>query len=229
MVIIMELNNKYSKIGKLCKILAPVSGALFYVFFVLMALLVIIAAIVAVVRVAPEDMLLPPFMKSAVDENGVDIYNIFLGNGVKITLEKAAVTLNDIKAVIYSFIVISISSLLLFTPICRFMSRLLKNTAAGEPFLYENAKMVNYIGLTVIIGNTALLFVRRFYNYILIKTFIGGDEITFAPGIDWNGIIVGLFILLLGYIYGYACGFAEQSKTADNISLSVREYDQEDD
>ena len=55
------------------------------------------------------------------------------------------------------------------------------------------------------IGYTFVLFMRRFYNYLLVKTFVSDPEaIHLSLGFDFGGVIIGLLIFLFGYVIGYS-------------------------
>lgn len=190
-----------------CRLTSPVLSVLFYALILTAVLLATCALIVALVNVAPEDMMLPPFMHLTWAADGSpEGYSISVGNGLRMYAEYADVTLGDIKTVIYAAIVIACAALLTWAPICRFLSALTRSMADGRPLEPKNARYIEYIGLTYIIGRTATLFTARLYNYALVKTFIeGGENLERALGLDCEGIAVGALIMLFGAFYSYAC------------------------
>ena len=96
--------------------------------------------------------------------------------------------------------------LAVLTPICRFLSKLCANVRDDNIFDKKNADYVNFTGLTVMAGELVISFLTRWYNYKLVTLFAASTEnVSFAPGISVTGILIGLFILLVGSIYGYAC------------------------
>ena len=126
----------------------------------------------------------------------------------------SAVTLSHIKTVIYSSIAAWLLLLLVACPVFRFLSVLLRNVGRKEALNEENARMINYIGLVILIGNTLIVALNNLLNYIQINKFVSMSEhrIEYAFSIEWAGIIMGLFILAVGTIYGYACSVAAHEK-----------------
>jgi len=213
-----KIKNKSLILKSISAVLRPTFAAMFYVSLVLAAILTIVCLIIVFVNVPVEEMLLPPFMKSVIEDGELTSYIIYLGNGIKINADADTVTLQNIKTALYCGIAIAIAALLVLAPIMRFVSRLLKNVLSGKLFDYSNAKYINYTGITILIGNTAVLFVSRFFNYYLVKTFVAdGTNVAFSAGIDLMGIIMGMFVLLLGNIYGYACKIASPANENHSI------------
>ena len=63
------------------------------------------------------------------------------------------------------------------------------------------------------------MLVNRYYNYALVKTFVENKEqIHLSLGMDWFGLILGLFILLLGFLYGYAAQTFREERAAAEAS-----------
>ena len=141
-------------------------------------------------------------------------YSLDLGNGIRIVSPASAVTLSHIKTVIYSSIAAWLLLLLVACPVFRFLSVLLRNVGRKEALNEENARMINYIGLVILIGNTLIVALNNLLNYIQINKFVSMSEhrIEYAFSIEWAGIIMGLFILAVGTIYGYACSVAAHEK-----------------
>ncbi|HBL84844.1 MAG: hypothetical protein A2Y17_10440 [Clostridiales bacterium GWF2_38_85] len=223
---IFKNKNKYESVCIVSKFLSPLATALFYISIITILLLVIISAIVFFVNVDVEKMLLPPFMKQVAVKEGVASFSIDLGVGFKIITPKENVSLNDIKAVIYAFILFLITSLAMLAPVFRFLSRLFKNVAEKNLFSEENAKVINFVGLIVILGNIVIGLVSQFYIYTLTSTFLTPEsgQISISFGFDWNSLIIGGFIILLGSIYGCACEtyrkkFSETTAVAEKKNL----------
>ena len=85
---------------------------------------------------------------------------------------------------------------------------LMKNIAEKKLFLLSNARYIGKIGWCILIGNTAVLLIRRFFNYYLIKVFLppeAAELISFRAGPDLMGLVMGVLVLLLSAVYGYAC------------------------
>lgn len=203
------MKNKEKKdfrfLRSLCRTLSPVCRVLFWICVAVAAILAVVCIIVPIVKVPAADMLLPPFMKlKAVD----DTYEISLGNGILISSAASSVTLDNIKTAIYCGIAIAEAVLIVLLPILANLGALLMNIGEDRLFDLRNAKYVKYIGLTILIGNTAVLFINRFFNYYLVKTFLS-SSVRFRAGLDLIGIVMGLLVLLIGAIYGYTirmCG-----------------------
>ncbi len=184
------------------KIAAPVFTALSYLGIGVAALLCVVCLIVPIVNVPTNEMLLPPFM-SMDSVNG--LYEISLGNGILIRRAAADVTLGNIKTAIYCGIAVAVVVLLVLAPIFYLLGKLLKNVAEENLFAAENAGRIKRIGLLILVGNTLTLFVERFFNYYLVHTFLAsGEQVVFRAGLDFVGIVMGLFVILVGNIYGYA-------------------------
>ena len=222
---IFKKKEKYESVSFICKGLTPLTTILFYISIVAILLLVIISAIVFFVNVPVEKMLLPPFMHEIITDAGTSSFSIDLGIGYKIVIPKDNVELNDIKAVIYAFILFLIASLSLLAPIFKFLSKLFKNVAEKNLFSDENAKMINFVGLTVMLGNIVVAFVSQFYIYTLTSTFLTTETelISISFGFDWKSLIVGGFIILLGSIYGYACELYRKKNSDKPVVVETKE------
>ena len=203
MVIKMEMSEKaikYRRIVFVSKILAPVFKFLYYVFMAALVLCGIIALIVFLVNTSVENIMLPPLMTLQGDH-----YSLFLGNGIRIDAPYDTVSLGDIKTVIYAQLILIAAVSCMMTPVSLFISKLCRNIAASSPYNLKNARYTMYIGLCVMIGYTFVLFMRRFYNYLLVKTFVSDPEaIHLSLGFDFGGVIIGLLIFLFGYVIGYS-------------------------
>lgn len=208
----------YGTVKFISRILAPAFHAAFYIAFVLAALCIVCAFVVLLVNTPVEEFLLPPFMRTVETKGEITGYHIFIGNGVKIYAESSNVTLADIKYVIYAGLSLCFMCFLVLAPIFQYLSRLLRNISQKNLYDAVNASYINRIGIAVFIGHTLVMLVNRYYNYALVKTFVENKEqIHFSLGVDWFGLILGLFILLLGFMYGYAAQtFREERAAAEN-------------
>jgi hypothetical protein len=190
----------YRAVEVLAKVGVPFFRFMYYIFIAAFILSIIVALIMLFVNTSVEKMLLPPFMTL----HGKDYYSITLGNGIRIDSAYDLVTLSDIKTVIYAQIIMVAAICCMMAPISLFLSKLLKNISSGALFNLKNMKYTINIGLSVMIGYTFVLIARRFYNYLLVKTFVAdSDAIHLSLGLDVGGIAVGLLIILLGFIIGY--------------------------
>ena len=199
-----EKTHTYPLCKPVCTVLYPFCKVLFYAAVILIALLLVLMFIVFLMNTSVDEMLLPPFMHKIADDAGVTTaYEIFLGNGVKVLRPAAMITAGDIKTVIYAGIILLVGVLLIIAPASKFVGALAKNIKDGKYLDEKNGRLVMYTGLTVLVGNPFILFVSRFYNYYLIKTFLkeASDEISLALGFDVYGMIFGALILLFGLIY----------------------------
>ena len=198
---------------------APLFGLAFWVLGIAALLLVVCALIVVFIQVPVEDMLLPPFMHAVRSEAGeLTGYNIMVGNGIRMYADRAEVELGDIKTVIYAGIMVAVTVLLTFAPICRFIGEILANLARKNPLAPVNARCVKLIGMTVLIGESLILFVSRFYNYLLVRTFIhGGDNMELSLGLNFTGIVMGLLLLFAGEVYAYALRMVHSNRAAKTV------------
>lgn len=206
--------GRYSRICPIARLLSPVFTAAFYVCAALAAVTVIVAFIVLLVNVEVEKMLLPPGMQAIRDTAGaVTEYSLDLGNGIKIISAADSVTLSHIKTVIYADLASLFLLLCVICPVCRFMALLMKNVGRKEALNEENARMINYIGIVVLVGNTLVTALNNLFNYVQINKFITAADrrIEYVFSIEWAGIITGIFIIVVGTIYGYACSVAAQN------------------
>jgi hypothetical protein len=176
-----------------------------------------VCLIVPFVNVPTSEMVLPPFMTMDLSEGN---YEISLGNGILIRRVAEAVTLDDIKVAIYCGIAVAVVTLLVLMPIFYLLGKLLKNVAADKLFLMDNSVSIKRIGLFILIGNTAILFTQRFFNYYLVRTFLASEEVVFRAGIDSVGIVMGLFVILIGNIYGYAIRMHNGGMAGNEISVA---------
>ncbi len=208
----------YRKITTISRLSSPILKGLYYALIVGIFMLAIIALILLFVNTAAEDILLPPFMSV----HGEDYYSITIGNGIRINAEYSAVELGDIKTVIYAELMMLGAIFCILAPVCLFLSKLAKNIARGEEYNLKNPRYIIYIGLSVMIGSTFLRIARSFYNYLLVKTFVSAPEtIKFAFEPHLGGIMVGLLIIVLAYVYGNVCekNFVEGSAPSNSHEI----------
>lgn len=193
--------SEYSKIIVFSKLFSPIFKALYYIFIGGLLLCGIIALIVFLVNTDVENILLPPFMS----RHGEEYYSIVIGNGIRINSPIDSVSLSDIKTVIYAELIMAAAVCCMMSPVSLFLSKLTKSIADGDPHRIKNGRYGIYIGLSVMFGYTFVLFANRFYNYLLVKTFVSdSDSIHLSLGIDIGGILVGLIIIFLGNLIGHA-------------------------
>lgn len=211
---------KYDYVFAVSRFLSPAATAAFYVSIVSILLLVIISVIVFFVNVTVDNMLLPPFMKETISAGQVPSYTIDFSVGITVVTPRIGVTLGDIKAVIYAFTLFLIASLVMFTPIFKFLSKFFRNIAEKNLFSEDNARMINRVGVAVIIGNIIVELAYRFYIFTLANTFlsIGGRDIDISLGFNWNSLIVGGFIIILGSVYGCACEHYRKTNATNAIT-----------
>lgn len=205
---------EYGGIVAFSKLFAPIFRILYYVFIAGLLLCGIIALIVFLVNTSVEDMLLPPLM--SLHENG--FYSLTIGNGIRIDVPYADVSLADIKTVIYAELIMVAAVCCMMAPVSLFLSKLMSSLAEGDPYRRKNGRYGIYIGLSVMVGYTFVLFMRRFYNYLLVKTFVAESErIHLSLGLDLGGLLVGLLIIFLGNLIGHAA-----EKRSGEVALEVR-------
>lgn len=203
----------YGALPVFAKAASPVFLALYFVFLAGILLSGIIALIVLFVNTPVEKTLLPPLMTL----HGKEYYSLSIGNGIVIDAPYASVSLADIKIVIWAELIMCAASFCMLAPVCLNLSRLLKNVASDNLYAPENAKYTFYTGVSVMIGYTVLLTARRFYNYLLVKTFVSEpDAIRLSLGFDAGGIAVGLLIILLGCVIGRVCETRELVRTGSD-------------
>ena len=192
---------EYGGIVAFSKLFAPIFRALYYIFIGGLILCGIIALIIFLVNTSVEDMLLPPLMS----QHGNEYYTISIGNGIRIDAPYDSVTLTDIKTVIYAELIMVGAVCCMMAPVSLFLSKLMASISAGNPYQRKNGRYAIYIGLSVMVGYSFVLFARRFYNYLLVKTFVAeSDAIHLSLGFDFGGVLVGLLIIFLGNLIGHA-------------------------
>lgn len=199
-----EKDIRYARIAPICKALWVIFRVLAYVSGILIGLFGVMSVILLFVDVTAEQLIFTPNM-SVVTENGVKMFDISLGNGVEVFRKFDEVNADNIRGVAYAGIFTLMAALLLCMPVFHFLSKLMKNVADGKVLSEENASFVNYIGLSIMVGNPIVLLVKRFYNYRLMTHFVEGARLEFDFGIDMFGFVLGLLIIIIGTIYGYAC------------------------
>lgn len=212
--------SEYGGVVAFSKLFAPVFRVLYYVFIAGLLLCGIIALIVFLVNTSVEDMLLPPLMR--LQDNA--FYSLTIGNGIRIEVPYADVSLADIKTVIYAELIMVAAVCCMMAPVSLFLSKLMASLAEGDPYRRKNGRYGIYIGLSVMIGYTFVLFMRRFYNYLLVKTFVQESEwIHLSLGLDLGGVLVGLLIIFLGNLIGHA-----SEKRSSEVALEPKRDDPPD-
>lgn len=195
--------NRYMRISPACKLLAPVFRVSAYIAAGLAALLAVMAVVLLFVDVSAEELLFTPYMK-VITEDGQRLFDVSLGNGIEVLREYDAVDVSNIKGTVYAGLFTFMAALIVSVPVLHNLGRLLKNVGKGETLLSENATYVNYIGLSIMVGNPLVLLIKRYFNYMLIKNFVDA-RLRFDFGIDLFGFLLGLLLIVFGTIYGYAC------------------------
>ncbi len=206
-----EKIRTYRGIVPFARIAAPVFKLLYYVFGAAILLCGILALIILLVNTSVEDIMLPPLMSL----HGKEYYSIFIGNGIRIDAPYDSVSLEDIKTVLYAELLLAAAACCLMTPVSLYLSGLLKNIASGKALHPKNARYVMYIGLSVMIGYTFVRIASRFYNYMLVKTFVSDSEaIHLSLGFDGGGLLIGCLLILLGWAFGYAAAHPSGPESA---------------
>lgn len=195
--------TRYDRIGPICKMLWVVFRVLAYVAGILACLLGVMAVILLFVNVKPEELLFTPYMR-VVEENGVRMFDVSLGNGIEVFRNCSEVGVSSIKGAVYAGLFTIMAGLAVCVPVFHFLSKLMKNIGVGKVLSEENAACVNYIGLSIMVGNPLVLLIKRFFNYKLIDYFVD-EKLKFDFGIDLFGFALGMLIVLIGTIFGYAC------------------------
>ena len=218
MALLQKTDNflgRYKRIVPFCKVLRPVFNILFYACCILSALFVIIAFILIFINVDVEKMLLPPHMSTLRDEAGTILsYSLRLGNGIEIVSAASDVTLGHIKLVIYAKLAIWVLTFLCVAPVFRLMSKVFGNISKGYVLNEENAKFINITGVIIAGGSFVFTLVNNVFNYAQIHKFVTATQIQYATDIQWYGILLGIFIIIIGTIYGYACSLANYMRPA---------------
>ncbi len=207
--------GRYGRAVAFLKILAPLFGILFYVFLVMFALFAVVGLILVFVSTDVSKMLLPPHMKALRDSFGeITSYSLKLGNGLKIVSPVSDITLSHIKLVVYAKLCSYGVTLVFSAMALRLTSKLFTNVVKGKVLSEENAKHINYTGVLVMVGGVVYSVVNNLFNYIQVKRFAADLKVNYSFDIEWFGIIMGMFIIVIGTIYGYACFISSQSHTA---------------
>ena len=209
--------GRYKRIVPALKITRPLFVGAFYLCLLFTALILIVSLILLFVRVSPEKMLLPPDMVAVKDATGlITSYKLELGNGVGVTCAAADITLGHIKLVIYAKLLLGAVALVCLAPIFRFISLAFKNVASGNVFDEQNAKYINYCGVLIMAGSFLYTAFENIFNYAQINKFVTNADVHFVFELNWFGIIMGLFVVVIGTIYGYTCSVAaEKIKEAE--------------
>ncbi len=217
----LRAKHAYGAITVLAKPAAPLFKLLYYTSILLILLSGIVALIILLVNLPVEEMLLPPFMSA----NGKESYSIYIGSGIRVDAAYALVMPADIKTVIYAQLLMTAAFCCMLAPVSLFLSKLLANIASGAYYHLKNARYMLYIALSSAIGITVLQTAGRFYNYLLVKTFVTEpDIIRLSLGFDADGLLVGLLIALLAGIYGRAC----EAHLAETASAQTQTQTQTD-
>lgn len=203
-----DIETRYTGIAPVCKALWRLFKVLGYVAAGAAALLAVMSVVLVFVDVTAEELLFTPYMK-VVTENGEKFFDVALGNGIEVLRAYDAVEVSNIKGALYAGIFTLMTALVVCVPVFVNLSKLLKNIGNGNALSGDNARLVNYIGLSIMVGNPIVLLIKRYFNYSLMKNFVD-VELRFDFGIDMFGFMLGLLLILFGTIYGYACSLHKQ-------------------
>jgi hypothetical protein len=214
--------GRYRRIVPVTKTLKPIFNILFYILCVLFALFLIIGFILLFVSVDVDKMLLPPDMNTIKDSLGnITSYSLRLGNGIQIISPAKDVTLWHIKLVIYAKICTWCVTFLCAAPVFKLAAKLFSNVSENKILNEENAKYINYTGIIIIVSDFFYTVVNNVFNYEQVKKFITTAKIDYSFDIEWFGIIMGLFIIVIGTIYGYACSVANHNNKNEEIKRDI--------
>ncbi len=203
--------NKTQKNGRLAyratgRVARPLAFLLRIAFFVLIgiaAISLVCMVIIAPMQAALEDMTLAPYLRAETGSGGNAVYHVTLGDGVRMTVPAERVTASAVKTALYAGLVQLCLACLVLAPICRFVSVLLGNLAAGRYGDKRNPDMICFCALTLLVGSPVLSAVSGWFNYLLQKTFTGpGVMMKFIFTPDWFALGAGLLLLLAGFVYG---------------------------
>jgi len=221
-----KMRASYSAVKLLTKVGSPLFMGLGGIFALAAVLILIMIPIIFLVNVPVNEMLLPPYM-DAVREEGVIVgYDIIIGGGVKFSVPAETVSLGDIKAAVYSVCLLGAFAALELTAIFVLLSRLFGNIKKNGPLNKRNADIVCFIGITVIVAEFVVSAVYRFFNYTLVKTFsLDSETVKYVFGVSLTPILLGVLILLIGIVYGYA---ANAPAEAPSPALPVEAENEED-
>lgn len=193
----------YRATGRAARPLAFLLRIAFYVLLGIAAVSVICMIIVAPMQAALEDMTLAPYLRAETGSGGNAVYHVTLGDGVRMTVPAERVNAAALKTALYAGLVQLCLGCLVLAPICRFVSILLGNLAAGRFGDKRNPDMICFCALTLLIGSPVLSAVSGWFNYLLQKTFAGtGVMMKFVFTPDWYALGAGLLLLLAGFAYG---------------------------
>ncbi len=208
--------GRYKRIVPVTKALKPLFNLMFYILCVLFALFLIIALILVFVNVDADKMLLPPDMNAVRDALGkVTSYSLKLGNGIKITAPAEDITTAHIKLVIYAKLFGWCVTFLSAAPAFKLIALLFGNISKNKVLNEDNAKYINYTGIIIIIGDFLYTLVNNVFNYEQVRRFAAAAKVGFSFDLQWFGVMTGLFIIIIGTIYGYACSVANR-REVDN-------------
>lgn len=203
-----DIETRYTGIAPVCKATWRVFKVLAYLAAGAAALLAVMSVVLLFVDVTAEELLFTPYMK-VVTENGERMFDVALGNGIEVLREYDAVDVSNIKGALYAGIFTLMAALTVSVPVFVNLGKLFKNIGAGKALAADNAGYVNFIGLSIMVGNPLVLLIKRYFNYALMKNFVD-VELRFDFGIDLFGFLLGLLLILFGTVYGYACSLHKQ-------------------
>lgn len=193
----------YRATGRVARPLAFLLHIAFFILLGIAAVSVVCMLIIAPMNAALEDMTLAPYLRAETGSGGNTVYHVTLGDGVRMTVPAERVTAGAVKTALYAGLVQLCLACLVLAPICRFVSVLLGNLAAGRYGDKRNPDMICFCALTLLVGSPVLSAVSGWFNYLLQKTFAGpGAMMKFVFSPDWFALGAGLMLLLAGFAYG---------------------------
>ena len=204
------------------KLLQPAFNILFYVCAFFAALFILLSIILLFVNVDASELLFPPFASEMPDGR----YEVWLGAGQRMWADPNEITLEFIKTIIYSKMLVWICGFLTVAPVFKIFSVILKNVNNQDSDKRKNMKLFIYTNLIMWTGMGASMFVWRLYRYYIdrlmrINIFkIDPDIIKFNPGIELSSMLPAMIISLSTLIGLYVGQNSQNSKNNPNSQNS---------
>ncbi|MCL2773076.1 MAG: hypothetical protein FWD71_06975 [Oscillospiraceae bacterium] len=204
------------------KVIQQVFNILFYICTCFAALFIIFSVILFFLNVDAKDLMFPPFATKMTDGVYAGRYSIWLDPGHHLWVYPNDISLDFIKTVIYSHILVWIYGLLTAGPIFKLLSVNFKNRKIPGFDSWKNDRLIIYAALILIIGTYATLFIWQLYYYYVERYidihFIGMDpanafKFVFGPWmfILMMFILIGIIPLLSSLITSYKSKNIEQN------------------
>lgn len=209
----------YRAMDKLARPLSLLLKLIFYILVGVAAVSLVCMLILAPMRVAVEDMIFSPYLRSETGENGNTVYHVNYQDGVEITVPEDRVPPAAAKTALYAGFVQLCVTCLILAPICRFVSILLGNIAKKNYGDRRNPDMICFSALTLLVGSPIYSGFMGLFRYLLQKAFAGQNMLVkyaFRP--DWFGIGAALLLLVAGFVYG-----CENTRLLASLPVSLEE------